>query len=70
MLRIYLLVTYVIFLLMAFVHVVRLALQADMMIGSLHIPMWVSVVGALVAGLLGYYGYHLWNEEQQPPASP
>jgi hypothetical protein len=70
MLRIYLLISYVIFLVMAFVHVVRLAFQADMTIGGLHIPMWVSVMGALVAGLLGYYGYHLWDKERQlpPPA--
>ena len=47
-----------IFLLIAIVHIWRLVRGIDVMVGSHHLPMWLSVVGAIVTGLLGFW---LWT---------
>ena len=47
-----------IFALIALAHVWRLVRGIDVMVGSHHLPMWISVVGAIVTGLLGFW---LWT---------
>lgn len=47
-----------IFVLIALVHVWRLVRDIDVMVGSHHVPMWISVAGAIVTGLLGFW---LWT---------
>jgi hypothetical protein len=57
--RTYALLTSVLFLLFAVLHVVRLIAQWDVVIGPWHAPMWASVVAALVGGLLSFAGFRL-----------
>jgi hypothetical protein len=45
----------------AVAHLVRLFVQFQVMIGSHIIPMWVSVLGIIVAGTLSY---GLWKESK------
>ena len=42
----------VVLLIVAAAHVYRLAVHAGVTVGSYTVPMWISVVGALGAGLL------------------
>lgn len=48
-----------IFFLVAVLHVLRLFYQWDVDIGGWHAPMWVSVVGLLVAGFLSVVGFRV-----------
>ena len=50
--RTYLLVSGVIFGIVAVVHVLRLALGWPLIIGSWDVPQWVSVAGAIAPGVL------------------
>ncbi|PYJ46841.1 MAG: hypothetical protein DME85_08575 [Verrucomicrobia bacterium] len=42
-------------------HVLRLISHASVMIGIHHIPMWVSVVALIIAGLLSIWMWRLSN---------
>jgi hypothetical protein len=48
-----------IFILIAVVHLLRLVYGWEVTVNSVVIPMWVSVVGLLIAGALAYF---LWRE--------
>ncbi len=48
-----------IFLLMAAVHLLRLVYGWEATVNNVVIPMWVSVMGLLIAGALAYF---LWRE--------
>jgi hypothetical protein len=48
-----------IFILMAVVHLLRLVYGWEVTVNGVVIPMWVSVVGLLIAGALAYF---LWRE--------
>jgi hypothetical protein len=56
--------TSVIFLLVAVLHLLRLVLQWDAMIGSWHFPIWASVVAVVVAGFLSFAGYRLYRVQR------
>jgi hypothetical protein len=45
-----------IFLLVTFMHAMRLVLRWDAMIGGWMVPIWVSWVGVLLAGYLAFEG--------------
>lgn len=57
--RSYLLITGVLFGVVALAHLVRLALGWPVQIGDLAVPLWVSVIGALVAGALSIWALNL-----------
>jgi hypothetical protein len=42
-------------------HLLRLINHASVTIGSHHIPMWASVVGLIIAGLLSIWMWRLSN---------
>ncbi len=44
------------FIIVAVVHLARLVLGWPLLIGAMFVPMWVSVVGLIVTGALGVYG--------------
>ncbi|HMK13501.1 MAG TPA: hypothetical protein VK460_00605 [Burkholderiales bacterium] len=48
-----------IFILIAMVHLLRLVYGWEATVNSLVIPMWLSVMGLLIAGALAYF---LWRE--------
>jgi hypothetical protein len=48
-----------IFILIAVVHLLRLVYGWEVTVNGVVIPMWVSVVGLLIAGALAYF---LWRE--------
>jgi hypothetical protein len=48
-----------IFILIAVVHLLRLILTWEVTVNGMVIPMWVSVIGLLIAGALAYF---LWRE--------
>jgi hypothetical protein len=52
----YALVTSVLFALIGLIHLLRVIFQWPMVIGTLDAPIWVSVVAAVVLGLLSYAG--------------
>jgi hypothetical protein len=52
----------VIFGVIAVLHLLRLTLyQVDVVVGNLHIPLWISVAGFLVTAILSY---GLWTESR------
>ena len=46
----------------AVVHVLRLVFQVSIVVGSVAIPMWASVLGVLVPGGLAFW---LWREQRE-----
>jgi len=48
-----------IFILIAMLHLLRLVYSWEATVNSLVIPMWLSVMGLLIAGALAYF---LWRE--------
>jgi hypothetical protein len=48
-----------IFILIAVMHLMRLVFGWEVTLNALVIPMWVSVLGLLIAGALAYF---LWRE--------
>ncbi|PYK64436.1 MAG: hypothetical protein DME50_13550 [Verrucomicrobia bacterium] len=42
-------------------HLLRLINHATVIIGSYHIPMWVSIVALIIAGLLSIWMWRLSN---------
>lgn len=53
--RIMLILSGIIFTLGAAAHATRLALEVEVLIGDWALPVWFSLPGALVAGLLAYF---------------
>jgi hypothetical protein len=56
-LRLYTIVSAVIFGLVALVHLARLIFQWDLTFAGHVVPMWASVVGIVVAGFLSFFGF-------------
>lgn len=57
--RTYAIVSSVIFLLVALLQLLRLAMHWDVVIDGWHLPLWASVVAVLVAGVLSFAGFRL-----------
>ena len=57
--RAYLLVTAVIFSLIALLHLVRIIIGWSVMLASWSVPMWLSWVALIVTGALAYFGFTL-----------
>jgi len=55
----YALTSSLIFFVVAVLHLLRLFYHCDVMIASWYAPMWVSVVGLLVAGFLSFAGFRV-----------
>jgi len=62
--RTYTLTSSVIFLLVAVLHLLRLVLQENVMIGRWHVPMWASIVALVVAGFLSFAGFRLFKAQR------
>jgi hypothetical protein len=62
--RTYAVTSGIIFLLVAVLHLFRLILQWNVVIGDWHFPMWVSVVAVLVAGFLSFAGFRLFQAQR------
>jgi hypothetical protein len=62
--RVYTLVSSVIFLLVAVLHLLRLVLQWNVTVGGSSFPMWASVVAILVAGFLSFAGFRLFQAQR------
>ena len=56
------LVAVVVFSLVAIAHLLRLVLSTEVLVDGASVPMWVSVVGLIVPGLLAVA---LWREGQR-----
>lgn len=52
-------VSALIFALVALMHLARLVLQWDVIVGGHVVPAWVSVVSLVVAGFLSFAGFRL-----------
>jgi hypothetical protein len=57
----YALTSSIIFFLVAVLHSLRLVWQWPVMIDGWHVPMWVSVVGLLMAGFLSFVGFRVFQ---------
>jgi hypothetical protein len=57
--RSYITTSSLIFLLVAIVHLLRLVLQWDVVIGGWSFPSWASIVAIVVACLLSFAGFRL-----------
>jgi hypothetical protein len=57
--RAYLLVSAVIFSLVALLHLARIVFRWSVVIGGWNVPTWLSWVGLIVAGALAYFGFSL-----------
>jgi hypothetical protein len=55
----YLLVAASIFSLVCLLHLARIVFGWSVVIGSWSVPMWLSWVGLVVAGVLAYFGFSL-----------
>ncbi|MDE3016257.1 MAG: hypothetical protein KGI29_04965 [Pseudomonadota bacterium] len=53
----YSLIVGIIFTIVALVHVWRLAAGWDIIIDGWLVPMWVSWIGLIVPGILGFFGF-------------
>jgi hypothetical protein len=62
--RIYAVVSSVIFLLVALLQLLRLVMQWDVVIGDWHLPLWASAVAVLVAGFLSFAGFRLFQAQR------
>ncbi len=62
--RLYALVSSILFLLVAVLHLLRLVLQEDVTIGSWHFPMWASIVAIVVAGFLSFAGFRVYQAQR------
>ena len=52
------------FLLVAVLHLLRLFLQWNVLIGSSYFPMWASIVAVVVAGFLSFAGFRLYQAQR------
>lgn len=57
--RTYLLISGVLFGIVALAHVLRLASGWQVQIGPLSVPLWISVIGAIVPGTLSAWAFNL-----------
>jgi hypothetical protein len=57
--RVYAAISGLIFTLVAIAHLDRLIENWSLMLGSLHVPMWVSVVGFLIPAYLAFEAFHI-----------
>lgn len=48
----------VLFLIVAAIHLLRIALNLDLMLGDASVPMWVSWLGVLIPAYLSYCSFH------------
>lgn len=55
------LLAFIVFVLVALAHVVRLVYNAEVTVDGAIIPQWVSVVGVIVPGLIAFL---LWRERK------
>ncbi len=62
--RTYLLTVGVVFSLIALAHLLRLALGATVVVEGFAVPMWMSVLAALVMGFLAFEGFRLCSKPQ------
>jgi hypothetical protein len=62
--RTYALTSSILFLLVAVLHLLRLVLQENVMIGSWHFPMWASIVAIAVSGFLSFAGFRLYQAQR------
>lgn len=62
--RIFALISCVIFFLVAAVHLVRVVLQWPVVIGSWSVPMWPSIAVIVVAGLLSFAGFRIYQAQK------
>jgi hypothetical protein len=62
--RSYALVTSLIFLVVAIVHVARLIGQWEVMIGPWQFPAWGSIVAVIVSGFLSFAGFRLFQAQR------
>ena len=62
--RIYAVVSSVIFLLVALLQLLRLVMQWDVVIDGWHLPLWASAVAVLVAGFLSFAGFRLFQVQR------
>jgi uncharacterized protein YacL len=63
--RAYLLVTAVIFSLIALLHLVRIIIGWSVMLASWSVPMWLSWVALIVTGALAYFGFSLATQSSR-----
>lgn len=54
----------IIFLLVAILHLLRIVLNWDVMIGGWHFPTWTSIVAVVVAGFLSFAGFRLFEAQR------
>src|SRR5262245_26269162 len=62
--RTYALSSAVIFLIVALAHLLRCISGTEVLIGSWHVPLWVSIVAVVVAGFLSFQGFRLYRQGQ------
>ena len=62
--RSYAFVSSIIFLLVAVMHLLRLVLQWQVMIGDWSFPMWASILAIVVAGFLSYAGFRIYQAQR------
>jgi uncharacterized protein YacL len=59
----YFLVTAIVFSVVGLLHLLRILLGWEAVLGGLSIPMWVSWVAMILTAVLAYYGFtHGWRE--------
>ena len=63
--RAYLLVTAVIFSLIALLHLVRIIFGWSVMLASWSMPMWLSWVALIVTGAFAYFGFSLATQSSR-----
>ena len=54
----------IIFFLVAVLHLLRVVLQWDVLIGTWRFPMWGSIAAVLVAGFLSIAGFRLFQAQR------
>lgn len=62
--RNYAITSSIIFFLVAVMHLFRLILQWNVMIGGWNVPMWASLIAVLVAGFLSFAGFRLFQAQR------
>jgi hypothetical protein len=62
--RTYALISGILFLLVAILHLVRVIMQENVLIGSWHFPMWASIVAIVVSGFLSFVGFRIYQAQR------
>jgi hypothetical protein len=62
--RVYTATASIIFLLVAILHLLRLVLQWEVVIGGWSFPSWASIGAIVVAGLLSFAGFRLLQTQR------